>query len=495
MPDARPATWHRDLAMINYLFFFELVDSFLVPVAATTIFMGLPEFLNNPSSLAITIVVKIPTVSTFFMSFVLMRALANGPLELCRAAHIVKYKMLMLFSGKSPRTHARLSMPSAFQYAEHIPSHGLIFLLGRDTSQVWRRAHPPEMLSHVSMLTCQSRTTPPLPLRIGQFYSSIAPLMAVTAALHCALFARIFAYKFVHVYDRHTFQLGGRIAQKLLYLRWLALYMSEALFVASIIIRTCSKVDPSSIVQMVITLVVPVATIVLHVIIRRRTYPRLLRPLAADDEASVYSSPPSEASIASASDYQTVRTSPSSMGSRSSTPLIAEHDRSATAAISCSQAMADWAGRQSPLAVDNGASGAPSEKSARSVSADSHDPAAQAAQAIWPAAMSDPGYSLVWLPLLPATCSTRLVDIGAILAQTDATHDARPSPDAPAGEPTWVDARAFMDHLYEAISRWLGQYGRVETAHAELHKRRIRTTTLLPPRVPVAALRLHSPLN
>ncbi|KAJ2808092.1 hypothetical protein H4R21_000222 [Coemansia helicoidea] len=329
-------------------------------------------------------------------------------------------------------------------------------------------------------------------LRVGQFYSPIAPLMAVTATVHFMLFARIFAYKFVHVYDRNTFQLGGQIAQKLLYLRWLTVYVSQTLFTATIIIHTCSNISATKLVQMLATLVVPVATIVLHIVIRRRTYPGLLRPAATHSETPVCGTPPPASSATSTSSepsaYQSVRTSP---GSRSSASLIAGHGDSATAAIPCCQVFAQWAGQQDPLAVDGAASPAPCEKDARRGSGEGPlppDGQDHQAQAVWPAATTDPGYSLIWLPLLPAASSTCLVDIGAILAQADATRSIVPHPpgarEPGAREPMWVDARAFMDHLYEAIGRWLGPYGRVETAHAELGKRRVNTTSLKPPGSP-----------
>ncbi|KAJ1735591.1 phosphate metabolism protein 7 [Coemansia biformis] len=448
--EARPATWHRELSLIDYIFFFELMDAFIVPVIATTIFSGLTDFIRNPTNIAITIVLKVPTVSTFFMSYVLLSALINGPLQLCRVAHILKYKLSMRFSGRSPRNHVRLSGPSAFKYAEHIPHHTLIFLL-------------------------------------GQFYSPIAPLMTIMATVHYVMFSRIFAYKFVHVYDGQHFQLGGRIAQKLLYQRWLALYMSEVIFAASIIIRTSSNTTASSIVQLVVAVIVPVATAVLHVVLRRRLYPDLLRPPVAHGETPANSSM-TDISTASTdtedtqNDYQSVRTSPSS---GSCAPLVARESHPTTpslhVALACNQAVAEWASRQGPLAADHQGSCEPDAKDAgpayggrESAGIQPHDGPETDAHVIWPAEMADPGYSLIWLPLLPAAGETRRVEVGSILAQAEAKHTA---PDA-AYEPAWVDPRALLDHLYEAIGYWLGPYGRVVTSHAVLGKRRVNTTTL-----------------
>ncbi|KAJ2782566.1 phosphate metabolism protein 7 [Coemansia javaensis] len=471
--EVRPATWHIELTLIDYIFFFEFMDAFLVPVAATTLFSGLAEFIANPANIARTIFFEIPTVSTFFMSYVLMRALTNGPMEICRVVHVLKYKLQTLFSGRTPRNHVRLASPSAFQYTEHIPSHALVFLL-------------------------------------GQFYSPIAPLMTVTATLYYVMYTHIFVYKFVHVYNDKAFQLGGRIAQKILCQRWIALYMAEVSFCASIIIRTSTRRTASSILQLVVALAVPIATVVLHVVIRRRQYPDLVRPVPAqtepddDDDATDLCSASVNAEASQTEEEeegQEEQEEPPPPPSHSA-PLETDSGYSGTrssASSPCDQAMADWAEKQRALSAEDSTPKNSSSRQPSPADCAEEAPAVPGSSgaagadpeslehAVWPHAMADPGYSLVWLPLLPAASAARKVNISRILAQIGAGSDQQ-RPAASAVGPVLVDASVFLDHLYSAIDSWLGHHGRVVTSHARLDRHRVRTTTLLSPDDPAFQL-------
>lgn len=128
--EGMPTTWFKEMALMNYILWFQVVDAFIIPVAASTIFTSIPTFLRNPVAAAETIVAKIPTVSTFFMAYVLMRALTNASMQIARAEHVLKYAFIRLFGGQTPRISAQRARPSNFQYAEQIPIHSLVFLLG-----------------------------------------------------------------------------------------------------------------------------------------------------------------------------------------------------------------------------------------------------------------------------------------------------------------------------------------------------------------------------
>ncbi|KAJ1939811.1 phosphate metabolism protein 7 [Linderina macrospora] len=234
-----PTTRHMELTLLNYMFFFQVTDAFWIPCVASTIFGSYETFLHDPFAAARTIIREIPTVSTFFMAYVLMQALANSGMEIARILHIIDYKFTRWFSKRSPRIYMKHKMPSKFQYAEAIPTHSLMFLL-------------------------------------GLIYSAVAPLMTVVTVLYFALFSFVYKYKFMYVYDDRSFRLGGQISIKLLGHRWICLYAAEALFFLVMVIRVSVRKSKASGMQFTMVIGVIMISMYFNYIIKTRIYPRLI---------------------------------------------------------------------------------------------------------------------------------------------------------------------------------------------------------------------------
>ncbi|KAJ2476032.1 hypothetical protein IWW47_006395, partial [Coemansia sp. RSA 2052] len=98
-----PTKWHKELALMNYVMCFEVVDAFIIPVAASTVFSSLDTFIRDPVAAVTKIVAEIPTVSTFFMAYVLMRALTNSAMDIARVVHMLHYSLVKVTSGRTPR--------------------------------------------------------------------------------------------------------------------------------------------------------------------------------------------------------------------------------------------------------------------------------------------------------------------------------------------------------------------------------------------------------
>ncbi|KAJ1957395.1 phosphate metabolism protein 7 [Linderina pennispora] len=234
-----PTTRHMELTLLNYMFLFEITDAFVIPCVASTIFGSYDTFLHDPFAAARTIIKEIPTVSTFFMAYVLMQALANAGMELARVLRIIDYKFTAWFSRRSPRIMLQHKMPSKFRYAEAIPTHSLMFLL-------------------------------------GLIYSAVAPLMTVATTLYFVLFAFVYKYKFMYVYDDRSFRLGGQISVKLLAHRWMCLYAAEALFFLVIVMRVSVHKTKASGMQLTMVISTIMITFYFNYIIKTRIYPRLI---------------------------------------------------------------------------------------------------------------------------------------------------------------------------------------------------------------------------
>ncbi|KAJ2488250.1 phosphate metabolism protein 7 [Coemansia sp. RSA 2320] len=442
----QPTEWHKELALMNYVLCFQVVDAFIIPVAATTVFSSLGTFIHDPVAAATKIVAEIPTVSTFFMAYVLMRALTNSAMEIARVVHVLYFKCKKTFSGRTPRIYSRLNSPSMFQYAEQVPVHALVFLL-------------------------------------GAMYSPMAPLMTIAAALYFALFSFAYAYKFMNVYDDASFRLGGRIATKLLQQRWISLYVSQVVFCGAFAIRTSTRKTAESILQLVVACMVLVATFAMHMTIKSLIYPQLLYPMLDDVEqtASAQSSP--DLCLADVVDQTGEATLPACAHVLRENQSIQEM----APGVQPQQTAADTTGGQhaekappaerlnmeqilseaAPLAYEPWRVDPRPETSRIGPGARLLKDVVDNTPLLWQEEMTDPGYALVWLPTISINDDFELA--AASISKIGFTEET--------SDDFNTDLRTFAEMLYAEIDQRLGSYGCVVTMHAVLDEKGIHVTT------------------
>ncbi|KAJ2459678.1 hypothetical protein GGF42_001321 [Coemansia sp. RSA 2424] len=115
---------------MNYVMCFEVVDAFIIPVAASTVFSSLDTFIRDPVAAVTKIVAEIPTVSTFFMAYVLMRALTNSAMDIARVVHMLHYSLVKVTSGRTPRSYIDSSADNHAERARPEEKMGLEQSLG-----------------------------------------------------------------------------------------------------------------------------------------------------------------------------------------------------------------------------------------------------------------------------------------------------------------------------------------------------------------------------
>ncbi|KAJ2744372.1 phosphate metabolism protein 7 [Coemansia sp. BCRC 34301] len=431
---------------MNYVMCFEVVDAFIIPVAASTVFSSLDTFIHDPVAAATKIVAEIPTVSTFFMAYVLMRALTNSAMDIARVIHRMNYSLVKAISGRTPRVYSRLNCA---------------------------------------------------------MYSPMAPLMAITAAAYYALFSFVYAYKFMNVYDDNSFRLGGRIAVKLLQQRWISLYVSQAVFCGAFAIRTSTRSTTQAKIQLVLSCATLAGTFVVHMLAKRRLYPLLLHPVLPPMEvpAVVQESQAEPAELRLCIDQ--IQDNPSIQEmSHGTLPRQSYMDSSAD---SCAErtrpaekiGMAQLLGTATPLAYEpwrvdlrpETAQVGPGARLLRDVATNT--------PLLWQAEMTDPGYVFIWLPdiqteedgdlsaaVAPANLNRSMLSNG-YLEHRPSCKKTVDVAEEDMCEPSFMGVQTLADMLYAEINHRLGSYGSVVTMHAVLEKRGIRATTLTRPEKPV----------
>ncbi|KAJ2348512.1 phosphate metabolism protein 7 [Coemansia sp. RSA 2673] len=460
---------------MNYVMCFEVVDAFIIPVAASTIFSSLDTFIHNPVAAVTKIVAEIPTVSTFFMAYVLMRALTNSAMDIARIVHLLHHSIVKAVSGHTPRIYSRLNRPSKFGYAEQVPVHALVFLL-------------------------------------GAMYSPMAPLMAVTATVYYALFSFVYAYKFMNVYDDTSFRLGGRIAIKLLQQRWISLYVSQAIFCSAFAIRTSSRKTTQARLQLVFACMTLVGTFVVHMVAKRRIYPELLYPgiPSAEVDESVLEDRTTCGNFAAKSAEATdlrlcidrIQDNPSiqemSHGTLPHQLLIdsSVDSHSGRAPPLDKVNMEQLLGSAAPLAYEPWRVDPRPETARVGPGARLLRDLATNTPLLWQDEMTDPGYVFIWLPVIQIEDDTELLadmhptnqecnmQTGGILEHRLSCKKTG-IVEGNKEEPNWIDIQTLADMLYAEIDYRLGSYGCVVTMHAVLDKLGIRASTPTRPENPV----------
>ncbi|KAJ2736818.1 phosphate metabolism protein 7 [Coemansia sp. BCRC 34962] len=451
--EGQPTKWHKELTLMNYVMCFEVVDAFIIPVAASTVFSSLDTFIRNPVAAAAKIVAEIPTVSTFFMAYVLMRALTNSAMDIARVIHILHHSLVKT----------------------QVPVHALVFLL-------------------------------------GAMYSPMAPLMAVTATAYYALFSFVYAYKFMNVYDDTSFRLGGRIAVKLLQQRWISLYVSQAVFCGAFAIRTSTRKTTQARLQLVLACTTLAGTFVAHMVAKHQIYPDLLYPKVSStsidegaqesqDDCANFATKPTEATDIRLC-FDSARDSPSIQEMSHYMPLFKSLEE---------LSFKNHAGNAPPIEKEN------TEKMLRNAAPLVYepwrvDPRPEAAQVgpgarlrrdlstnthlLWQDEMTDPGYVFIWLPDIQAEEDAKLsADMhptnqecamlsGGILERRASSKKTAVVEEG-TKEFSCADIQTIADMLYAEIDHRLGSFGCVVTMHAVLDKSGIRATTPTQPENPV----------
>lgn len=158
-------------AQLSKLYYFEMINTFFVVALAGAVFAKIMEIVERPGSVFDLLGQSIPAVSTFFISYVAMRALIALPMELLRGP----FFMLSIIWKRRAVTKDELceaDEPTTPRFGEWYSRQLLVFSL-------------------------------------ALIYSVNAPLMVPFAALYFAMAYIVYAYQLIFVYRTH-FETNGQ---------------------------------------------------------------------------------------------------------------------------------------------------------------------------------------------------------------------------------------------------------------------------------------------
>lgn len=99
-----------------YVFFFLFFDSFIVVIAAGSLFNEMQAIVDDPGRLAEFLGVSLPVVSTFFMGFVVLKALGSAPGQLALLAKVVISQIKLKYLAKTDFERREALEPAYGEY-------------------------------------------------------------------------------------------------------------------------------------------------------------------------------------------------------------------------------------------------------------------------------------------------------------------------------------------------------------------------------------------
>lgn len=120
-----------ELSLVSKNFFFIFFNTFLVVTVSKTgltFWTILPELLKDTSKIPDTIARGVESMSSFYISFVMLQGIGLMPFRILEVGTVVMYPIWRLLSV-TPRDFAQLRQPPVFQYGFFLPTAILVFNL------------------------------------------------------------------------------------------------------------------------------------------------------------------------------------------------------------------------------------------------------------------------------------------------------------------------------------------------------------------------------
>ena len=169
----------------------QVVNVLLVVTLAGGVFQVLDSLLNNPASVVELLATSIPSVSTFFMTFLLLNGLVGSSVLLLQPGPLIIKWLKRKFLGSTPRSMLAAKQMTDINYGTVVPAHTLAFCISRRHSQGSSR----------------------LTRGVALIYAVQAPLILLSAVVYFGLHYVALRYQFLYVYYR-SYESSGLHFQK-----------------------------------------------------------------------------------------------------------------------------------------------------------------------------------------------------------------------------------------------------------------------------------------
>ncbi|GAB5593361.1 phosphate metabolism protein 7 [Umbelopsis nana] len=111
-------------------YMFLVVNVLLVVTIAGTVFTSIAVIIHTPTSIINLLATSLPTVSTFFINYLILQAFMGSAIELVQLSNLAVRKIMLRYFTRTPRAIFMRCHPRALMYGTAFPQLTLVFSIG-----------------------------------------------------------------------------------------------------------------------------------------------------------------------------------------------------------------------------------------------------------------------------------------------------------------------------------------------------------------------------
>ncbi|KAJ3043131.1 hypothetical protein HDV00_005746 [Rhizophlyctis rosea] len=194
-----PTSAEIERLLINQYYAFLVFNVLFIVTIAGSIFRVLNTIINNPPEIVEMLATSIPTISSFFVNYVMLLALSGPASELLQVGNLILKPLMLRFLAKTPRQVLEKRRPPIFEIGRTLANHSFI-------------------------------------ATVGITYMTIAPLVSIFTAIYFGLWylAYLYQMQFVYVWKAS----GGMYLHSAAKQLFVALYIHEVVMFAIFLLKT-----------------------------------------------------------------------------------------------------------------------------------------------------------------------------------------------------------------------------------------------------------------
>ncbi|KAI9289927.1 hypothetical protein BC943DRAFT_312922 [Umbelopsis sp. AD052] len=152
-------------------FMFLMINVLLVVTIAGTVFTSIAQIVQSPTSIINLLATSLPTVSTFFVNYLILQAFMGAAIELVQLSNLAVRILALRYFTKTPRAIFTRCHPRSLRYGTAFPQLTLVF-------------------------------------SIGMVFATIAPMVITFAVMYYAIFYFVYLHQ-IHQYYAINHQTAG----------------------------------------------------------------------------------------------------------------------------------------------------------------------------------------------------------------------------------------------------------------------------------------------
>ncbi|KAJ3412843.1 hypothetical protein HDV05_000184 [Chytridiales sp. JEL 0842] len=125
-----PLISQTERTVLGQYYFFQVFNILIAVTIAGTLVASLQEILEQPTKAIDLLANKLPTNSSFFITYILLLGLTGPALELLQIAPLITQPIMTKLFGNTPRLAHMFRQPPAWFYATAMATHGFIATVG-----------------------------------------------------------------------------------------------------------------------------------------------------------------------------------------------------------------------------------------------------------------------------------------------------------------------------------------------------------------------------